>query len=68
MNKELDETYNDEGPECPYCKHVHDSANDPETYYETEYTDFQCKKCNKVFDWSLYTSYAWTGIPKEGVE
>lgn len=55
----LNETYSDEGPKCPYCGNQF-IADEPLYYDEYKYTEEECPNCNKIFDVEVYTSTTWT--------
>ena len=53
-----EETYSNEGPQCPYCGH-HYIADEPRYYDEEQYTEETCDKCGKTFDVEVDTFTSW---------
>lgn len=52
------DTYRKDGPQCPYCGHVHD--HDGGYFYDDRLTVFQCECCDEMVGVSVYTSTSWT--------
>ncbi len=63
---ELAETYEHEGPKCPYCARQY-TADEPHYYDEMNFTDMECDGCGKTFNVEVYTSTSWTctALPDE---
>jgi len=53
------ETYETEGPKCPYCGRQY-TADDPVYFDEIRYTEETCDECGNTFDVEVYTSTSWT--------
>lgn len=54
---DLRETYESEGPKCPYC-HRQYTADEP-CYYSDCYTEETCDNCGNTFDVEVVTTTDW---------
>lgn len=61
-----EETYSDEGPQCPYCGRQY-TADDP-GYYRDDYTEEDCDNCGKKFSVSVNHSVSWACEPIDGAD
>ena len=55
-----DDTYNSDGPECPYCGHVHNPDEEPSHYYNQASETSSCSSCGTDFQMEVSISYSWT--------
>lgn len=62
---ELAETYEGEGPKCPYCGRQY-TADKP-IYYSDRYREETCDECGKTFDVEVCTSTDWRCTAREQV-
>ena len=60
-----EETYSTQGPECPYCGHVHDACDDASFFYNEQSTEMECSSCGRAFEMEVCISYAWTCSPRD---
>jgi transposase-like protein len=62
----MSEHYSTHAPVCPYCdyKHEHDDGY----FYDEGLTEYQCERCDKVFNLSVYTLTSWTTTVREAPE
>jgi C4-type Zn-finger protein len=59
----VEETYESEGPKCPYCGRQY-TADEDSYFDEINYTEEVCDNCERAFDVSVYTSTTWTCTPR----
>lgn len=57
------ETYETDGPRCPYCQHLH--TPDDELYFDEMRTELECGRCERVFEVDIFTQTSWTCTPRE---
>lgn len=55
----MDETYESEGPKCPYCGRQY-TADEPHYFNEMNYTEKECDDCGQTFDVRVYTETTWS--------
>ncbi|MBC7168765.1 hypothetical protein [Phenylobacterium sp.] len=55
------ETYETDGPRCPYCGFLH--TPDEPFYYDEDTTTLECGKCDREFAMRVYTSTSWSCEP-----
>jgi len=53
----MGETYENDGPRCPYCGFLH-TPDDP-VYYDESTTTLECGGCDREFAMQVYTSTSW---------
>lgn len=58
-----EDTYEDEGPKCPYCGRQY-VADDPIYFDEMRYTEETCDQCEQTFDVSVSTTTTWWCYPR----
>jgi hypothetical protein len=61
-----EETYEDEGPKCPYCGRQY-TADEGCYFDEQNYTEETCDDCGLTFDVNVYTSTTWTCTPRPAI-
>jgi len=62
-----EETYSNEGPQCPYCGNQF-TADENYFYDEQNYTEQLCHYCHQVFDVEVFTSTSWTCTARKALE
>lgn len=62
------ETYNDQGAECPYCGHVNRAADSDGELYNESIGEWECGDCCKPFVVRTHVSWTWASIPYEDVQ
>lgn len=59
----FDLEYRSDGPQCPYCGHVH--RPDEPFYYDEASTEMHCDRCEKRFTLEcIDTGWRWTTAPE----
>ena len=62
MTKGGTETYNGNGPQCPYCEHEHKDDDWDDRFADDQDCDeYKCKGCGELFRYTVYVERSFTG-------